>query len=722
MNPNLLNRAPSAGAGSAKPASLRSGAFVRMIRIVIPHRSLLGVGIIASILYALLHSVSILGALPILKILLEEEGLHGWVDRAVAGTRIDAFLSVREDGMDENPSSILVVQDVDRGSPTQRAGLRPGDRITALNNERFEPRRLLTRLAEGQENERVVLEVTAAGDDSSRTIEITLSPPSRPWRLGRFAASLVPRESTRDDRLATLTYVLCAVVFLVIIANGCRFVSQYFIGLGVLRAMMDLRRTLYAKVLRLPMSRFTRDVGDIVSRLVQDIQDIQRGVMSLFGKTIREPLRALFILAAALMMDWRITLTMIVVGPVAVVIFWRVGASLKKANKKLLRGYGSMVSALSGTLSTIGVIKAYTSENVERRRLWEIDRRMFHQQTRILRLESILSPALEVLGIVGASAVTVWLGARVIARDIEPAKFGALIIVLAMMFDPLRKMADVYARILKSSAGADRVFEILDAEDETDLQEGTLTLEPLKSEIEFRNVTLVYPEAERPALDRVSLTVKRGETVALVGPNGAGKTTLVNMLARFYDPQDGEILFDGHDIRTVNLKTLRKQIGLVAQDTVVFPIPLADNIAYGARNGSRDTVIQAAKRAYADEFIRHQPQGYDTIPGDMGKALSGGERQRIAIARAVFRDAPILIFDEATSQIDSESEQKIQTALKEFAQGRTTFIIAHRLSTIQFASRIIVMDAGRIVDTGTHRELLERCPLYHGLCETQLLA
>lgn len=703
-----------------KRASVRSPAFLRVVRMVLPHRRLLITGISASVVYALLHSVSILGALPILKTLLEEEGLHGWVDRAVAGMHIGATLTVREASLDRPQA--LIVQGVDESLNVTQPGFSIGDEITALNSEQLAPRLLLVRLAELGVGERAILDVRAPNGGESRTIELALSQLSMAWQAGSYITSLLPRERGRDDRLTTLTYVLTTVVIIVIIANGCRFVAQYFVGLGVLMAMLDLRRELYRKVLNLPMSYFTRDVGDIVSRMVQDVQDVQRGVMSLFGKTIREPLKAIFILTVALWMDWQITITMVIAAPIAVLIFWRVGASVKKANKKLLRGYGAMIAALGETLSTVGVIKAYTGERLERRRLWNIDRKMFHQQVKILRLESLLSPALEVIGIVGVSVVTVWLGSRVIAHDIDASTFGALIIALAMMFDPLRKMADVYTRVQRSSAGAERLYELLDAVEESDLHEQTAMLEPLARDIEFRDVSFVYPETDKTVLDHVSLTVQAGETIALVGPNGAGKTTLVNMLTRFYEPQEGAILFDGIDIRTVPLGNLRRQIGLVTQDSVVFPIPLADNIAYGTRNGSRETVIAAAERAYADEFIRTLPQGYDTIPGDMGKTLSGGQRQRIAIARAVLRNAPILIFDEATSQIDSESEQRIQIALREFSKDRTTFIVAHRLSTIRFADRIVVMEAGKIIATGTHDELSQSCPLYRTLCETQLLA
>jgi ABC-type multidrug transport system fused ATPase/permease subunit len=246
-------------------------------------------------------------------------------------------------------------------------------------------------------------------------------------------------------------------------------------------------------------------------------------------------------------------------------------------------------------------------------------------------------------------------------------------------------------------------------------------MKPLERGIEYVNVSFTYPGAEAPALRGVSLSIERGETVAIVGPNGCGKTTLVSMLPRLFDADSGEIRYDGLDIRNAGLKSLRSQIGLVTQEAIVFAGTPVENIAYGEPAPDDDRVRDAARRASADEFINAVPGAYEADLGERGSTLSGGQRQRLAIARAIFHNAPILIFDEATSQIDSESELKIQTALQEFARDRTTLIIAHRLSTIQFADRIIVMDAGRIIDSGTHRELFERCPLYRNLCETQFV-
>jgi len=367
------------------------------------------------------------------------------------------------------------------------------------------------------------------------------------------------------------------------------------------------------------------------------------------------------------------------------------------------------------------VVKTYTAEEHERGRLDIVDRKMFRQQLRLAKLDAFLSPMMETLAIFTGSLLTVWLASRVINHSLSLPKFATLGVALSMLFDPLRKLSDVYVRIQRSTAGAERIFQVLDHPVESDLAPGDLHVGPLERGLDFVNVCFTYPNASVPALKDVTLSIGRGETVAIVGPNGCGKTTLVSLLPRLFDPATGEVRYDGVDVRRATLGSLRRQISFVGQEAVIFEATPVENIAYGQSPIDRRRVEDASRRAYADEFIRAIPGGYDAVLGERGSTLSGGQRQRLAIARAIYRDAPILIFDEATSQIDTESEQKIQTALREFAKGRTTIIIAHRLSTIQFADRLVVMDAGRIIDSGSHKELFDRCPLYRTLCETQFM-
>ena len=725
MDPALIDAEDKHRAEATSLSACGGPDFRRMVRLAWPHRRFIIVGLIASVVYGFLHSASVVGVLPVLKVMLADEGLHGWAYRTVAENRLAARFDTELGGSYESLGAEkgLAFRKVSKESPLAEHSVQPGDRIIAIDGHPARPLQLLETIT--RSNGQVELTLRPAAGDSQRpaepqTVSVKLIEPSLLNRLLGDAAGLVPPVTKRSDRVTTLLYVLGFVVVVVVLSNVARFVAQYFTALGILRSVMDLRRTLYSKVLRLPMDFFSQNVADIVSRFVQDALEIQRGLMSLFGKLLREPVKAAFLLAAALCLDARMTLTMLLVAPVAVVIFWSVGRKIRKANQRLLRTYGMMIGALGSTLDAIGIVKAYNAEHIERRHLWQIDRRTFKHQLKIARLEAFLNPMLEVLGIVGIAAVSVWLGAQLIDERIEFEEFATLVAALGMLIDPLRKVADVYPRVMRSAAGARRIFSVIDAPAEAELLEGAIDLPPPSERIEFRNVTFTYPNAPEPAVNDVSVTVAKGETVAIVGPNGSGKTTLTKMLLRFHDPQAGRVLFDGVDIRKATLRSLRKQISLVSQDPVVFALTVAQNIAYGTRNADHDRIADAARRAYAEEFILEKADGYQEVIGERGSTLSGGQRQRLCIARAIMRDAPILIFDEATSQVDSESEQKIQESLAGLARGRTTFIIAHRLSTIRFAGRIIVMDAGRILDTGTHEELIERCPLYQALCQTQL--
>lgn len=668
----------------APDGRIRSPQFRRMVGYVWPHRKYMAVGITAAFIAALLNAVSLSFIAPVLNILMQEDGLHGWIDCAIA---------------------------------EERTGIDKLDLVLVLDDETVTAEQWFQSVAEAPTDTKLSVCTRSRARSGGKEVlkEITLTEP--PW-WGNVARSLVPRDA---GRLNTLVGIMIFLVVVVLLCNTARFFAEYYVSIGVFRGLMDLRRNLYAKILTLPMAFFTRGTADLVSRFVQDAQEIQRGLLVLFGKFVREPLRAAAILAVALWLDWRITLTALLVGPWAVLIFMKVGHRIRKANRKLLRVYGTMIDALTTTLQSIRVVKAYTTEKTERVRLWRIDEQAFKQQLRIAMLRAFLRPMLEVLAVIAFSAATVWLGKQVIDAEINPTDFGALVIVLAMLFDPFRRLSDVYTRISRAAAGADRIFAVMDMASEDQLLEGAVQLPELADKLEFQNVTFTYPGAELPALSGIDLTVRRGETVAIVGPNGSGKTTMMNLLPRFFDPDQGTVLFDGVDIRTAKLKSLRRQISLVTQDTVIFETSLADNIAYGAANAPREQIVSAARRAFADEFIKEKEQGYDTMVGERGSTLSGGQKQRITIARAVLRDAPIFIFDEATSQIDTESEHKIQETLREFSKGRTTFIIAHRLSTIRFADRIVVMHRGRIIDSGTHEELLTRCQLYGTLCKTQLV-
>ena len=691
--------------------------FRRMVAVCCRYPGPLLIGLFCTTVFAGLHTVSIAAAFPIFKVLLDDEGVDAWAARVVAGERIGADL-VLDDDADE-----IRVTSVEKESDLYRAGLRKGDTFRDPGGR--SAKEFLYDISHDDRLERVVVvrtEEEAVASESQGELTLTLHPVPTSRRVLLRAVGLTPND-TPEQKLRTLTYILAGLVVVILVANVFRYLGEVWISKGILRSMMQLRTELFARTLRLPMSYFaSQKTADLVGRFIQDMLEIQRGMLTLFSKFIREPLSAALVLAFAFYLDWRLTLAVVVVAPVLAVIFWQIGRRVKKSNKKLLQAYGEMIDALTTSLQNLRVVKAYTAEDLERKRLRAVDLRVLKQQIKLVRFKAFVSPAVESVSIVAVSFLTLWLAKQVLNQELDIATFGTLGIALSGLFNPIRRISNVYVRVQRSTAGAQRVFQVIDSVVEGEEFDVKVEMKPLKRSIECRHVSFTYPGAETAALSDVSFTIQHGETVALVGPNGCGKTTLVSLLLRMFIPSSGEIRFDGVKINDVSLDSLRRQISLVTQEAVVFGTTPAENIAYGADSPDPDRVRDAARRASAAEFIEAIPGGYDAPLGERGTTLSGGQRQRLAIARAIYRDAPILIFDEATSQVDAESEREIQRAIREFSKNRTTIIIAHRLSTIQCADRIIAMEAGRVIDSGTHEELLERCEMYRTLCETQLVA
>ncbi len=536
--------------------------------------------------------------------------------------------------------------------------------------------------------------------------------------LLEHAAGFFPADATTDARIKSLLILVSVLVGVNIVGNICRCLAQYLVLFASHRVVMDLRRKMYRKALHVPMTELAGDVSGRVSRFMTDVREVFAGIATLFGKFAREPFKAVCVLAVALTLHARLTLVVLAIAPVAIAVLWYFGHKIRKATVRLLQGYGQMLGNLEESLQGIDVVKGYTREGHERKRMWQLERRMMKQQLRLVWIEAFTSPLMEVIGVVVASAAIVWLAAQTFADPprLAASEFMIMVILLAAMLDPLRKIANVYNMVQRSGAAAQRIFEFLDQPEE----HSPARPKPLPAdgprEVAFSNVTFRYtPDQHPPALDDVTLTVRPGECLAIVGPNGSGKSTLMRLLSRLIEPQEGRVTLDGIDVRELSLKRLREQIAVVSQRPVIFARSARDNIAYGRQDASLEEVRQAARRAYAAEFIEQWPQQYDAVLGEFGTSISGGQRQRIAIARAFLKRASLVIFDEATSEIDAESERKIHAALRELRQGRTTFLIAHRHTVMEMAERIVVMDAGRIVDVGTHVELLKRCPLYVAL-------
>ncbi len=529
-------------------------------------------------------------------------------------------------------------------------------------------------------------------------------------------AFVFPAEDTSGSRMRALLILLAVLVSVNLLSNLCRVFSQYFVLYSTHRVVMDLRRHMYRKTLHVPLDVIAGDVSSRISQFLADAREVFLGISTLFGKFAREPFRAVCVLAVALWIDARITLVVLAIAPIAVGTLWYFGRQVRRANLKLLRGYGQLLGGLEETLQGVEVVKGYTREGHERKRMWHLERRILKQQLKMAWIEALSSPLMEVVGVIIASLAIVWLAKQTFADQMDTSHFIIMVGLLAAMLDPVRKVANVYNMIQRSGAAATRVFEFLDTPDELSPQCAQHLTSDRPRAISVENVTFRYTSEQEPAaLAGVSLRVAPGACIAIVGPNGSGKSTQVKLLPRVVVPQEGHVAVDGIDVGSLSLRSLRQEIAIVSQRPVIFARSVRDNIAYSDDAATLEEVRAAARKAYADEFIEQWPDKYDTVMGEFGTSVSGGQRQRISIARAFLRKSSILIFDEATSEIDADSERKIHAALNELRQGKTTFLIAHRHTVMEMAERVVVMDAGRIIDVGTQTELLQRCPLYVAL-------
>src|SRR5438094_498671 len=417
--------------------------------------------------------------------------------------------------------------------------------------------------------------------------------------------------------------------------------------------------------------------------------------------------------------DWRLTLLSIVVIPLSVYPMIRFGNRLRRIATTGQERTADMSTALQETLTGIRIVKGFTQEATEDQRFARINQAYFRTWMKSTQVSAITSPVLETVGILGVAGIIWYGGSQVIHGAMTPGTFFSFLTAVFLMYNPIKRLASANNNIQQALAAAERVFAVLDVETEAATDTGVRGLDGVQPSMELRGVSFRYDGVEAWALRDISLTVRAGEVLALVGSSGAGKTTLVNLIPRFYDPTEGALLIDGVDLREIRLAALRGQIGIVSQETLLFDDTVRNNIAYGRDEISDDAINEAARAAYAHEFVVKLPNGYDTLIGENGVKLSGGERQRLAIARALLRNPPILILDEATSSLDTESERMVQMALANLMQGRTTFVIAHRLSTVQRADRIAVLAGGRLVEIGRHDDLLARGGTYQRLYQMQ---
>lgn len=706
--------------------------FLRVLRYSWTYRYRLLVSVFCALIVAVLWSLNLSAIYPVLNILNKSQNLQQWVDGEIEEYQKNLDDEVRKAELTKLRKELNELEANPDGPDAETSVRKKTQRLAKLERENAHYGTWL-------------------------------------YRYQLLKAKVI--RHLPEDRFETILWIMFAVVIGVLLRGVFEFIHEALIGFVTFRTLFDLRNSFFQRAIHQDVHQLAgTGTTDLMARFTNDTEQVGLGLKVLFGKMVAEPFKMVACLVAACCISWQLTLLFILLVPVAGFILVRVAKLMRRAVKKVLEQMSTMYKLVRETFDSIRVAKAFTRESRERRKFRAASRDYLRKAMRMIYIDAATGPIFEVLlvlavGLALASGTYLVVSGKThiwsVRMTSEPLTFPVLLTLYAFLVataDPVRRLSSVFTKLQAGEAAAARVFEIFDRRAKvranpdgprlhevrarkaakTEMARAELAAalgrpprpdelaaklgiprEQLDAFIEFRHVCFAYnaDNADAPTLDNVCLTVKAGEVIAVVGGNGSGKTTLLGLLPRFYDPDSGAVLIDGVNLRAAHLRSLRRLIGLVTQDTQLFDDTVFANIAYGNKGATREEVLEAARKAHAHDFIVAKADGYETRMGDAGANFSGGEKQKIALARAILRDPRILILDEFTSAIDSASEADIHDALREFVKGRTVFLITHKLHTLEIANRIVVMDAGRIVDVGTHGELINRCPQYLRLVE-----